>query len=384
VPRLQFPAFEPARPALSATAPGVTAESVRLGTFCDLSGPNSTVGMAALRGYSAYYNHVNRWGGVHGRRIELMVKDDRFDPARTSVAVRDLIEKDEVFAIVSPLGTPTNLAVIEYLLREQVPVISPHSGVSQWSTPLKRTYFALQPSYRVEGQLLAQYVLKELRPSSIAVFFVDDEFGWEGVTAFRKELARAGIEPVVAVTHSVGESTPSSWLAALAAHQPDLVVLYTYVKPAADLLRAAHQAGFRPGWLGSYVISGPDLFQLAGPAATHGVRATSYPAGPRHHRGEALFRKLMTRDYGDESPGTHSRIGFAAAQLVVEGLQRAGPDLTRDGLVAALESIEDWSGGLLPPIGYSATDHRGLTALALMRAINGRWLVDKGILRLQE
>ena len=384
VPRLQFPAFEPARPALSATAPGVTADTIRLGTFCDLSGPNSTVGMAALRGYSAYYNHINRWGGVHGRRIELVVKDDRFDPARTVVAVRDLIEKDGVFAIVSPLGTPTNLAVKEYLLHEQIPVISPHSGVSEWSTPLKRTYFALQPSYRMEGQLLAQYVLAELRPSSIAVFFVDDEFGWEGVTAFRKELAQAGMEPVVAVTHSVGESTPSSWLDALSTHRPDLVVLYTYVKPAADLLRAAHQGGFRPGWLGSYVISGPDLFQLAGPEATHGVRATSYPAGPRHHRGEALFRKLMARDYGEESPGTHSRIGYAAAQLVVEGLQRTGPNLTRDGLVSALEGIEDWSGGLLPPIGYSATDHRGLTALALLRAINGRWLVEKGLLKLQE
>ncbi len=180
VPRLVVPGFEAPRPVGAASAPGVTADTIRLGTFCDLSGPNATIGMAALRGYSAYYDHVNRWGGVHGRKIELIVKDDRFDPGRTQVAVRELLTQDKVFAIVSPLGTPTNLAVLEYLLHEQIPVISPHSGVSQWSTPLKRTYFALQPSYRVEGQLLAQYVLDELRPSSIAVFFVDDEFGWEG------------------------------------------------------------------------------------------------------------------------------------------------------------------------------------------------------------
>ena len=384
VPRLVVPGFQAPHPAGSATAPGVTANTIRLGTFCDLSGPNATIGMAALRGYSAYYDHINHWGGVHGRKIEMIVKDDRFDPGRTQVAARELITQDEVFAIVSPLGTPTNLAVLEYLLHEQIPVISPHSGVSQWSTPLKRTYFALQPSYRVEGQLLAQYVLDELRPSSVGIFFVDDEFGWEGVTALRKELSRAGVEPVVTVTHSVGESTPNNWLAALMDRQPSLVVLYTYVKPAADLLRAAHQAGFRPDWLGSYVVSGPDLFQLAGPEATHGLRATSYPAGPRYHRGEVLFRKLLARGYADESPGTHSRIGYAAAQLVVEGLQRVGPDLTRDSLVAALEGIQDWTGGLLPPIGYSATDHRGLTALALMRAINGHWLVEKGLLKLGE
>ena len=366
VPRLVVSGFQAPHPAGSATAPGVTADTIRLGTFCDLSGPNATIGMAALRGYSAYYDHINHWGGVHGRKIEMIVKDDRFDPGRTQVAARELITQDEVFAIVSPLGTPTNLAVLEYLLHEQIPVISPHSGVSQWSTPLKRTYFALQPSYRVEGQLLAQYVLDELRPSSVGIFFVDDEFGWEGVTALRKELSRAGVEPVVTVTHSVGESTPSNWLAALMDRQPSLVVLYTYVKPAADLLRAAHQAGFRPDWLGSYVVSGPDLFQLAGPEATHGLRATSYPAGPRYHRGEVLFRKLLTRGYADESPGTHSRIGYAAAQLVVEGLQRVGPNLTRDSLIAALEGIQDWSGGLCRRLATApptiAPDRPGLDA----------------------
>jgi acyl-CoA hydrolase len=129
VPRLIVPGVEARRPAGAATAPGVTADTIRLGTFCDLSGPNATIGMAALRGYSAYYDHVNRWGGVHGRKIELIVKDDRFDPGRTQVAVRELVTQDEVFAIVSPLGTPTNLAVVEYLLHEQIPVISPHSGV---------------------------------------------------------------------------------------------------------------------------------------------------------------------------------------------------------------------------------------------------------------
>jgi len=384
VPRLQVPGFEPARPVLSATAPGVTAAAVRLGTFCDLSGPNATVGMAALRGYSAYYDHVNRWGGVHGRRIELVVKDDRFDPARTVTAVRDLIETDEVFAIVSPLGTPTNLAVMDYLLAREIPVVSPHSGNSAWSSPLKRTYFALQPSYRVEGQLLAQYVLAELKPERIALFAAGDQFGLEGTAAFREELARSGVQPVAVVTHAAGESDPAGWLAALAAHRPDLVLLYTYVKPAADLLQTAFAAGFRPAWLGSYVISGPDLFQLASPGATHGLRATSYPAGPRYHRGEDLFRKFMAREYADQLPGTHSRIGYAAAQLVVEGLLRAGTELTREGFVAALESIQDWTGGLLPPVTYSAADHRGLTGLALMRAVSGRWLVEKGLLRLKE
>jgi acyl-CoA hydrolase/ABC-type branched-subunit amino acid transport system substrate-binding protein len=385
-PRLVVPAFELERPTLRASAPGVSADVIKLGAFCDLSGPNATIGLAALRGYVAYYEHVNRWGGVHGREIALIVEDDAFDPTRTRLATIKLVTQDEVFAIVSPLGTPTNLAVMDYLLEKEIPVISPHSGISAWSTPLKRTYFALQPSYQVEGRILAQYALDELRPRRVAVFAVDDRFGEEGATAFTDELARAGVEPVLTVTHTAGESRPQAWAADLAAHDPDLVLLYTYVKPAADLLRAAHAADFHPTWLTSYVVSGPDLFQLAGVEATHGLLAASYPAGPRHHRGERLYRKLLARRAAcaDETPGAHSRIGYAAAQLVVEGLQRAGPDLTREGFIDALEGLEDWTGGLLPPISYRSNDHRGLTALAMLRASHGKWLVKRGLLRLIE
>ena len=384
VPRLIVPGFELEKPSRRATAPGVTADTVRLGTFCDLSGPNAAIGTAALRGYSAWYDHVNHWGGVHGRRIELIVEDDGFDPARTRRAVEKLVTQDQVFAIVSPLGTVTNLAVLDYLLEQQIPVVSPHSGLTVWSAPLKRTYFALQPSYRVEGRLLAQYALDELCSQRVAIFAVDDQFGQEGTAAFVEELARAGLEPVAMVTHKAGENAPPRWVAGLATYRPDLVLLYTYVKPAADLLLAAHATGFCPDWLGSYVLSGPDLFQFAGMAATHGLRAAGYPAGPRHHRGERLFLQTMARKNGDDAPGTHSRIGYAAAQLVVEGLQRAGPDLTREGFVAALEGLQDWTGGLLPPISYSVTDHRGLTALAMMRALHGRWVHEKGLLKLRE
>jgi acyl-CoA hydrolase len=385
VPRLVVPGFEVSRPIHQATAPGVTTDTIKLGTFCDLSGPNATIGLAALRGCSAYYQHVNRWGGVYGRKIELVIKDDRFDPGRTRIAAMELVMEDGVFAITHPLGTATNLAVMDYFLEKEIPVIAPHSGVSTWSTPLKRTFFALQPSYQVEGRILAQYILDNglARAGRAAIFAVDDQFGREGAAAVTGELAKAGIEAAV-IYHPLGASEPHAWVDALAAHAPEWVVLYTYVKPAAELLRAAYAARFCPQWLGNYVISGPDLLGLAGRPATHGLRATSYPVGPRDQRDERLYYKLLAREYADETPGTHSRIGYAAAQLVVEGLRRAGPDLTRANFIAALESMTGWTGGLLPPISYSAADHRGLTALALQRAANGRWIVESGLLKLRD
>jgi acyl-CoA hydrolase len=385
VPRLVVQGFEPRKETLQHTAAGPEGEVIRLGMLCDLSGPQASIGMAALRGAATYYDHINHWGGVHGRKIDLIVEDHAFDSNRAREASARLVEQEQVFAIVSPLGTSPNLAILDYLLEKGIPVISPHSGISTWSVPFKRTYFALQPSYQVEGRILAQYVVEALKPERVAVFAVDDQFGREGSQAFRRELAAAGVEGAVPLLlHKIGENAAEKWVETLAAAAPDLVLLYTYVKPAADLLRAAFMSDFRPAWLGNYVISGPDLFQFAGTEASHGLRATCYPAGPRVHRGERLYYNLMGRAYPGEMPGTHSRIGYAAAQLVVEGLHRTGPDLSRESFIQALESIRGWTGGLLPPISYSPMDHRGLTTLALQRAIHGRWIVEKGLLKLKE
>jgi len=385
VPHLQFTGAELTKPHLKATAPGVSPQAIKLGTFFDLSGPNAGIGKGVMRGFMAYYNHINRWAGVNGRRIDIIVEDDGFNPIRSRQAVEKLVKKDEVFAIVSPSGTPTNLACMDYLMENNIPVISPVSGSSAFSLPLKHNYFALQPSYRMEGQLLAQYVMDEVKPSSVAVFVVDDPFGKEGSTTFINEMAKLGMTNVHVIKHQPGESDAGKWVADLQACKPDLVLLYTYVIPAAELLIKSHALDFKPKWVGTYVISGKEWIKYAGEEATHGIITTCYPKGPIYHRGPRLFNMLMQREYGiDVTIGTESVIGYAAAQLVVEGLKNAGPDLTRDGFINALENLKDWTGGLLPPISYSSTDHRGLTGLALQRAIHGKWMQEKSLLLLKD
>ncbi len=384
VPRLEVPGFSPPEKKTRATAPGVTSSVIRLGTLTDLSGPQASIGLAALRGISAYYDHINHWGGIEGRKIELLIEDHAFDPERAKRAAEKLIGSDEIFAIVSPLGTAPNLAVMDILLEEEIPVVSPHSGISLWSNPFKSTYFALQPSYDIEGCILAQYILEEFPDRKIGLLAVEDQYGQEGSGAFLRELEKGGGKVEVALQHRSGEVDLDSWINAFLSGEVDLVMLYTYVKPAADLLRAAHAVDFQPEWLGSYVLSGPDLLELTGAKASERLRATSYPSGPRSHRGERLFLKQMGRLYPEEIPGSHSRIGYAAAQLVVEGLRRTGPDLTRAAFIKGLESLRDWTGGLLPPISYTSEDHRGLTGLALQRAINGRWILENSLLKLKE
>lgn len=381
VPRLQVSGVELAPIKNESTAPGVTPEKIKLGTFCDLSGPNASIGTAVMRGYSAFFKYTNHWGGVHGRKIELILEDDGFDPECSQLAVKKLTEEDQVFALVSPLGSMTNLAVMDQLIAKDVPVISPHSGLSIWSTPTKSNYFALQPSYDVEGRLLARYTVEQLAGQRIVVFHIDDQFGQGGADAIQDELTQLGKPAQAVISHPSSKSDPQTWLEQIAVHNPDVVLLYTYTKPAADLLIAAQEAGFKPHWLGNYVLSGPDLFQFAGKEAAHGLRASTYPVGPLYHRGEQQFYRLMERYYAEETPGTHSRIGFTAAQLTVEGLKLAGTELTRPAFIRALESLQNWSGGLLPPISYSADDHQGLRSISIVRALQGQWLVEKSYLQ---
>ena len=384
VPHLAFAGADLIVPKLKATAPGVSSKIIKLWTFCDLSWPNAAIGMGVMRGFMAYYNHINNQAGVCGRRIDVVMEDDGFNPVRTKKAAEKLINKDQVFAIVSPQGTPTNLAVLDYLVEQNIPVIAPVSGSSAWSVPLKSNYFALQPSYLMEGRLIAQYVMDELKPSSVAVFAVDDPFGNEGAASFAAEMSKLGLKKVHTIKHQPGECDPVKWVEDLQACSPDLVLLYTYIVPASELLAKAHDVNFKPSWIGTSVVSTKELIRFAGDEATHGVRTICYPRGPIYHRGPRLFRMLMQREYGDIVVGTDSVIGYAAAQLVVEGMKQAGPELTRKGFVAALESLKDWTGGLLPSISYSATDHRGLTSLALQRAIKGKWMQEKSMLRLKE
>jgi len=386
VPRLVVPGFTSEPKGIKGSAPGVSSEKIKLGTLTDLSGPQASIGLAALRGVTAYYDHVNHWGGIHGRKLELVIEDHAFDSSRAKKAARKLVHEypGGIFAVVSPLGTAPNLAMKDILLEGNIPVFSPHSGISLWSKPFKRNYFALQPSYDIEGTILAQYVMEDHPGKKIGLLSVDDQYGQEGSAAFIHELEKNKQKAVLHLTHTSGESAPADWVDAFKKAGVDLVVLYSYVKPVSDLLRAAMVVDYQPEWLGSYVISGPDLLKISGARAAQGLRATGYPSGPRSHRGERLFVRQMSRLYPDEIPGSHSRIGYAAAQIVVEGLRRAGPELTREGFFKALESLQDWTGGLIPPISYTADDHRGITSLALQRAIKGRWVTEKSLLKLKE
>ncbi|MBS1198389.1 MAG: cat [Proteobacteria bacterium] len=394
VPKLQMQGFRVEPPAFAdpepVGVPGVTADKIKLGTFLDLTGPNATLGLDMLHGFTAYFDYINSsQGGVCGRKLELIVEDNAFDSERAKTLSKKLVEKDGVFAMIGPMGTTANLATLDYFVEKNIPVIAPISGISTWANPLKRNYFAYQTSYQVEGRILAQYALETMTPKNVVVFAVDDRFGHEGTEAVVEELKKAGIPRIRTVFHNQGSTEAVEWLGQIRnsdpdGQEPDLVFLYTYLKPAGSLLLEAYKADFKPQWVGTNVIGGPGLFNVASEKAAHGVRTGSFPPGPSFHRGERLYRKNMGGRYAREELGTWSSVAYAIAQLSVEGLKAAGRTLTREKFIESMENLKDWTGGLHPPISYSADDRRGLKTIAIQRAINGKWLREKATYELKE
>lgn len=365
-------------------APGVTDTSVKIGTFQPLTGPASSYGSVS-RAMQAYFTLVNEQGGVHGRTIELIIEDDQYQPTRTALAVRKLVEHDEVFALAGGFGTATNQAVFDYVLEQGVPFVAPASGSSQWSEPPNRYYFGYSLNYTTEGRLLAEFAVRHLGRERVCLFYQNDDFGHELRDAARLQLDKLGLQPVAEVSHEAADTQFTAHVQRCAAAGAEAVLLLTIAKPAAGFVRAAGQLGYSPEWVSSLTNADPVMFELTD-GLWEGAYVIAYHPMADHTDNPkvAAFREQLATVLPQEPPGDFALQGWAIGQLVVEGLRRAGPDLTRDSFIAALETLDGWNGGMAASLTYRPEDRRGNTQGYFSRAEGGRLVPVTGYVAPQD
>ncbi len=366
--------------AQDSAVPGVSDTEIKIGGFIAQSGPVAGIGIPVAHGAEAWYNWVNDvFGGVHGRKIKFIVCDDGFDPARAVACYKRLVEEEQVFAIVHPLGTITIAAVFQDMIASGIPVVSPHANATFLSIPTQPNIFAIQPNNVTFATVLARYAIQDLQAQKIAVVYSDDAFGAELKDAFIAELANNGLEPVTTLAHATAETDFSSLVLRLRQADPEVVALLTYLQPTAAIIRAAADIGLRPRWMATNTATDPALFQLVGdPALVDGLIAPGFAVDPSIDTLATVeFRHVLSQYFPDEVPGGFSLIAYVGAKLVTEGLIRAGQDLTRQKFIDALNTITDWSTNLTPPITYTPDDHRGIKSLWIIEAQNGTFVVIK-------
>src|SRR6266849_4785265 len=168
----------------TASAPGITATTITIGSTQPLTG-------RAAPGYSeispssnAYFQYLNAHGGINGRKITYYYYDDGYNPTNTASLTRKLILEDKVFAMFSALGTPTHLAVVDYINSQRVPDLFVSTG--PWT-------FGWQPDYTIEGKILGQYINQSLSGKKVGYFYQNDEFGTDGVKGLDASLGASSV-----------------------------------------------------------------------------------------------------------------------------------------------------------------------------------------------
>lgn len=335
-----------------AAEPGVTEKEVLVGSFIAQSGPYAAIGVPYANGIKAYFNWVNKNGGVNGRQIKFIIEDDQLNAANTTVAVKKLVEQDKVFALVGGLGTPGVVATYKYLETNKVPHIYQGAGSGLIAIPPNKYIFPVQPNYTTEGVLMVKYLSETKGAKTIAVIYRNLDDGKELAASVKAEAAKRGVKVVADIPVEATASDMSTQILQLTAANPDAIVVGLFNPQSASFLKQA-RGDFKltkPTYLMTY--SNADLTVAAGAAGNAvGVEAMAWVSVDFTDPNLPIF-KVYQQTFPGQLPNAFGVAGLTAAEIFVEGLKRAGKNLTREGLVKAMESFEKFTGMVAVDISY--------------------------------
>lgn len=353
----------------SANVPGVTATEIILGTHQPLTGPASAGYSKISAATNAYFKYVNEKGGVNGRKITYKIENDGYNPATTQQVVRQLVLQDKVFAIANGLGTPTHTGVLDFLNSNKVPDLFVASGSRSWNQPQKyKDTFGFNPDYTIEGKIIANYLKANMPGKKVCTFGQHDDFGADGLQGVQQVLGTSGVTH--SETYDVTNTNVAPQMGALKTAGCEITISFTVPGFTALAIGTAAQLGFKTQWFVSNV--GADYATLAGslkaaaPALLNGMMSTGYfpSVDDTANPWVTLFKGLNDKYNGGAPFDGNVEYGFAVGYMIVQALKAAGKDLTRDGLVAAIEK-NGFTGPGLAPLRFSATDHSGYAGLQI-------------------
>jgi branched-chain amino acid transport system substrate-binding protein len=348
------------------------------------TGPSSDLGHELVGGSQAYFDLINSGGGIHGRKISILLKDDRYEPDPAVKNTNELIEHDKVFFLFDYIGTPTltrTLPLLRYYQSDDIVNVAPLTGADpQRLPPYDRFVFNIRASYREETRTLVSYFhSKGYR--KLGIFAQADAYGKSGELGVNDALSQFGLTAARVVTYTRNqpfEDDMSAQVKLLRDAGVDAVIAVGVYGPSAAFIRDSRMSGWNvPIANLSFVDASAMLDKLRDVSKKLGKDLTlnlinsqvvpstddlSYPLVAEYRE------NTESRDYtfvGLE--------GWLNAAVVTEALRRAGPNPTRAGFIRAMESLQAWDPGLGTKLEFSPTNHQGLHRVWLTRTVNGRW-----------
>jgi ABC-type branched-subunit amino acid transport system substrate-binding protein len=366
------------------SAPGVTASSITFGSHQPLTGPAAPGYSEIAPASQAFFDYVNAHGGVFGRKLHLTYKDDAYNPTNTVNVVHQLVLQDHVFGIFEGLGTPTHTKVVSYLNASKVPDLFVASGCACWDDGSKQPYtFGWQPNYTIEGKILGQYIKQHFAGEKVAVLYQDDDFGQGGLAGIQAELPASQI--VSKQAYQSGTTTLAPQVTAIKASKAKVLVQFTVPIYTAIAELTSFTLGYKPQLVVSNVGIDPTTVagllksvskgKASGTGLIEGAITDGYlpSTADTSNPWIQLFQKIHDQ-YDKQAPfDGNVEYGMANAYTLVQALQAAGKNLTRQAVIDAInQQGAKWTGPGLVPFRYSQTDHGGYSGTQIGHIKNGK------------
>ncbi len=337
---------------------GVTDTEIVIGQWGPQTGPAAPWG-AVARGTGLLFKGINDEGGIHGRKIKYILRDDAYQPVKTKAIGKEFVEQLGVFAVVGGVGSACGMTNRDYFMENKVVWVSPATGVYEWIKPFQKYLFAYYPLYDDEAYALSAFLYEKMGFKKLAVFYQNDDYGKEGLMGVERYVKDKNLELVAKITAEVTDRDLSTHALKLKSSEATAVIMWANPTHGALILGESAKIGYKPQWATSNTLAdGPFMLGI-----TKGLWAGMINS----HYGEfpdsksplmEKYRSWWQKYEPKERWGLNYFAGIFFAEPLVEGLRRAGRNLTVESLVKAMESMNGWQGiGL--PVTYSPTERQG-------------------------
>lgn len=327
--------------------PGVFDDRIVFGQSAAFTGPAGQLGTEMNHGIQAAFAEVNRAGGVNGRRLELVTRDDTYEPELAISNTTELIEEGNIFALIGAVGTPTSRSAVPVAEAAEVPYIAPFTGAAFLRDPNLRSVINLRSSYNQETEEMVERLTEDLGIERIAVLYQDDSFGRAGFNGASAALHRRYLEPVGIGLYQRNTTAVKTGLLDVRKGQPEAVIVIGAYKPVAAVIAWAREIGMNPVFMTVSFVGSNALAEELG-SGGKGVIVTQVVPFPTDTSNPvvAAYQNALAEYDPDVQPGFVSLEGYMAGRLAIAGLERCGDDVTRACFLSALRNAQpiDMSG----------------------------------------
>jgi branched-chain amino acid transport system substrate-binding protein len=354
---------------------GVGKNEIVIGTMQDLSGPIVAFSKQLKNGMEMRVEEINAAGGIHGRKLKLVIEDHGYDPKKAVLATQKLVQKDRIFAMVGTIGTPTALPSMPILFEKNIPHLFPLTAAREMYEPLHRLKYSFAATYYDQMRAGVKHMVKNRGFKTVCTMYQDDDFGVEVMRGAEAGLKEIGMALAERTTYKRGATDFSSQVARMKDAGCDFVVLGTIIRETLGAIGTARKLGWGVEFMGSSAAYTDLIHKLGGPAM-NGFYATNTVNNPYLDDASRNVREWASRykQKYREDPAVFSVYGYQVIDLFIQIAEKTGPKLNVDTFIDTLDkfsSTRDMFGA--DAMSFSKTKHLGSNRARLSQIVNGKW-----------